>query len=85
MKRNWLAVRTQERIAQNMPKHYEDKILEFHRFMINTKNNTNYELCQFGNVDEMPITFDVPSNRCVDGKGEKKLTVKWTGPPCLKG
>jgi hypothetical protein len=30
-------------------------------------------------MDEVPVTFDVPSNRTVDNKGSKTITIKTSG------
>mgnify|MGYP003623222955 FL=1 len=34
---------------------------------------------QIANMDETPLTFDVPSNRTVAGKGQKSITIKTSG------
>ena len=66
MKRNGLSLRTRTKLAQKMPAAYEEKILHFHSYVINLRKNTNFELSQIANMDEVPLTFDVPSNRTVD-------------------
>uniref|UniRef100_A0A803K4M5 HTH CENPB-type domain-containing protein n=1 Tax=Xenopus tropicalis TaxID=8364 RepID=A0A803K4M5_XENTR len=79
MKRSGLAMRTKTKIAQKMPKEYEEKILSFHKFLIDARKKNQFELSQIGNMDEVPLTFDVPSNRTVDHKGAKTRTVKTSG------
>jgi len=79
MKRHGLTMRVRTRIAQKMPQEYEQKIIEFHRFVIRARNETNFELGQIANMDEVPLTFDVPSTRTVDKKGVQTVTVKTTG------
>ncbi|XP_069593726.1 bromodomain testis-specific protein [Ranitomeya imitator] len=79
MKRCGLAMRTKTRIAQKMPQEYEAKILSFHKFVIDSRKKNGYELGQIGNMDEVPLTFDVPSNRTVEAKGSKTVTVKTAG------
>lgn len=79
MRRSGLAMRTKTRIAQKMPKEYEAKILSFHNFVIKARKKNSFEIGQIGNMDEVPLTFDVPSNRTVDLKGAKTITVKTSG------
>ena len=78
MKRNGLSLRTRTKLAQKMPAAYE-KILQFHAYVINLRKNTNFELRQIANMEEVPLTFDVPSNRTVDQKGMKTVTIKTSG------
>ncbi len=76
MKRQGLSMRTRTTLAQKMPADYEEKILEFHRFVINSRKKTSFELGQIGNMDEIPLTYDVPSNKTVSIKGCKSITIK---------
>jgi hypothetical protein len=62
-----------------MPAEYEAKILEFHKFVIGARKKACFGLSQIGNMDEVPLTFDVPSNRTVDNKGAKTVTIKTSG------
>ncbi|KAG8236486.1 hypothetical protein J437_LFUL016634 [Ladona fulva] len=78
MKRHDLSMRTKTTIAQKMPADYEEKIQAFHRFVINACKKTSFELVQIGNMDEIPLTFDVPSNKTVSVKGSKSITIKTT-------
>ena len=79
MKRQGLSMRVRTHLAQKMPNEYEAKILQFQRYVIQTRKEKGYELGQMGNMDEVPLTFDVPSNRTVDVKGTKSINVKTTG------
>ena len=38
-----------------------------------------FEIRQLGNMDEVPSTFDVPSNKTVDVKGAKTIMIKTSG------
>jgi hypothetical protein len=62
-----------------MPAEYEAKILECHKFVIGARKNTCFELSQIGNMDEVPLIFDVPSNRTVGNNGATTITVKTSG------
>jgi len=79
VKRNGLSLRTRTKISQKMPEEYEQKIMAFHQFIINARKQSLFELNQIGNMDEVPLTFDVPSNKSVDVKGTKTVTIKTTG------
>jgi hypothetical protein len=79
MKRHGLSMRTHIRIALKIPAEYEEKILEFHKFVIGARKNTYFELSQIGNMDEVPLTFNVPSNRTVDNEGATTITIKTSG------
>jgi hypothetical protein len=47
--------------------------------VINAMKKTRFELGQIGNMDEVPLTSDGPSNRTVDNKGSKTITIKTYG------
>lgn len=79
MKRHGLSMRTKTSLAQKMPIDYENKIINFHRFIISARRKFNFHFNQIANMDEVPLTFDVPSNRTVDSKGTKSVTIKTTG------
>ncbi|XP_078244344.1 uncharacterized protein LOC110070281 isoform X2 [Pogona vitticeps] len=76
MRRCGLATRAKTRIAPKLPKGYESKFLSFHKFVIDARKKNGFEIGQIGNMDEVPLTFDVPSNRTVDLMG---ATVKNSG------
>ena len=71
MKRCGLAMRTKTRIAQKIPIECESKIVSFHKFVLDARKKNGFEISQIGNMDEVPLTFDVPSNKTVDVKGPK--------------
>ena len=47
--------------------------------VINLRKTYNFELSQIATMDEVPLTFDVPSNRTMDVKGTKTMAVKTSG------
>ena len=79
MKRCGLVVLTRTRIAQKMPIGYESKIVSFHKFVLDARKKNGFEISHIGNMDEVSLTFDVPSNKTVDVKGAKTITVKTSG------
>jgi len=60
MRRNVLFMRTKTTITQNLPREYERKIIEFHKYVINMRKKPCFEIGQLGNMDEVSLTFDVP-------------------------
>ena len=62
-----------------MPAAYEEKILQFYSYVINLRKNTNFELSQIANMNEVPLTIDVPFYRTVEQKGVKTVTIKTSG------
>jgi len=66
MRRNGLCMRTKTKMAQKLLREYERKIIEFHKYLINMRNKLCFEIGQLGNMDEVPFTFDGPSNKTVD-------------------
>ena len=75
MKRNGLSLRQKTTLAQRLPEDYEEKIVQFHRFVINLHKEHNYPLHVIANMDEMPLTFDMPPNRAIHNTGEKTLKI----------
>jgi len=63
MRRNSLCMRTKTTIAQKLPHEYERKIIEFHKYVMNMRKKLCFEIGQLGNMDAVPLTFDVPSNK----------------------
>ena len=80
MKRNGLFMRTNTTIVQKLTFEYERKFMvEFHKYAINMRNKLCFEIGQLGNMDEVPLTFDVPSNKTVDVTGAKTIMIKTSG------
>jgi len=79
MRRNGLGMHTKTTRVQKLPCEYERRIIEFRKYVINTRNKLCFEIGQLGNVDEVPLTFDVPSNKTVDEKGVKTIMIKTSG------
>ncbi len=76
MKRKALSLRRRTRISQKMPKDYEEKIITFQRFIIKMRQQNSYELGQIGNMDEVPMCFDMPPDHTVNNRGEKTVQIK---------
>ena len=79
LRRHGLALRQKTKIAQKLPKDLEEKIGLFHTFVINLRKQNNFELSQIGNMDETPMTFDLPASRTIDTKGKHTIQIRTTG------
>ena len=79
MNRNDLTIRQRTKIAQKLPRDLEAKVDSFLQYVIKLRKQHNYELGQIGNMDETPMTFDIPSNKTVNTVGEKSVMIKTTG------
>uniref|UniRef100_A0A8C8VPE3 HTH CENPB-type domain-containing protein n=1 Tax=Pelusios castaneus TaxID=367368 RepID=A0A8C8VPE3_9SAUR len=79
MNRYGLCLRQRTKISQKLPKDLECKVSLFQKFIIKQCKKHNYELGDIGNMDEMPMTFDLPCNQTVASIGEKTVFVRSTG------
>ena len=79
MRRNNYSLRGPTKIAQKLPKHYVNKIVEFQRFVIRHRRRCNYQLACIGNMDETPVYMDMLPRNTVNKKGEKQVIMKSTG------
>ncbi|KAK9408018.1 hypothetical protein NXF25_006792 [Crotalus adamanteus] len=72
-------MRAQTKLAQKMSPVYEEKIQQFHSYIIQLWKKYHYEESQIENMDEVALNFDVPSNRTVDMNGIKTVAIKRSG------
>ena len=78
MKRNDLSLRQKTTLAQHLPDDYEEKIVRFHRYIIDRCKEQNYPLHLIANMDKTPLTFDMPSNCTINNIGEKTVKIRTT-------
>ncbi|MES9884208.1 MAG: hypothetical protein ABW185_25465 [Sedimenticola sp.] len=79
MRRHGLAMRQRTHIAQKLPKDLDDKLENFHKFVINQRKSHMYDIPSIGNMDETPMYFDMPGNSTVHIKGDKTVAVRTSG------
>ena len=75
MKRHRLSVRCTTACGQKLPDNWEDKVQNFQTYVRELISEGQYPPCKIGNMDEVPVTFDVPNNRTVNEVGEKTVRV----------
>lgn len=77
MKRHGLSLRAKTSTGQKLPDNWEEKLNSFLNFV--HLKITDVEKSQLGNMDEVPVTFDMPSNYTVHPKGSNAVRIKTTG------
>ena len=75
MKRYGLSLQQKTTLTQQLPQDYKVKIIPFHHFVINLHKEHNYPLHGIANMDEMPLTFDMPPNHTVNNTEEKTVKI----------
>lgn len=81
MRRNCLSVRAVTSVGQKLPADWEEKAAEF-RIKV-SKCKVDVELSQFGNMDEISGSFDIPDSRTVDLKGKEKKISMYSPTPYI--
>jgi hypothetical protein len=77
MKRNNLSVRFSTSVGQKLPSDWEAKVAKFRLYL--RENLFGVDSCHFGNMDEVLVSFDMPSSRTVNLKGATEVSVATTG------
>ncbi|GFS70291.1 pogo transposable element with KRAB domain [Trichonephila clavipes] len=79
MKRNNLVVRSRSTIGQKLPDDWGKKSDDFLTFckQIIVENNFTEDL--IFNMDEVPLSFDIPPTRTVDVQGASSILINTTG------
>ena len=75
MKRHGLVLLQKTKIAQKLPDDLEEKIVSFHRFVLNLRKEHQFDLNQIGNMDKTLLCFDSPPNRTIESKGNKTILI----------
>ena len=78
-RRHSVSMRTKTTLAQRLPNDMEEKIVEFHRFVIAARQWCNYPLSRIFNMDETPMRFELPSIRSLEFSGNRTVPVKSCG------
>ena len=68
-------------LAQRLPADMEEKIVEFHRFVLRARRRHDYQLSHILNMDETPMRFELPAchkNPRIHGQpNSADLVVRW--------
>lgn len=79
MRRHGLTLRRRTTLCQRLPSAYEDKVVDFHSFIIRLRRQKNFILSQIGNADQTPLCFDMPRNTTVEEKGARSVIIRTSG------
>jgi hypothetical protein len=79
MARKGFSLRRRTSICQKLPPNFEEKLVEFQRFVIRKRQEKGYPLGQIGNADQTPVYFDMPSAYTVTKKGDKEVKILSAG------
>jgi len=74
-----LALQRRTTICQKLPKDFEEKLLNYQRYITNLRKTGNFLMGQMADADETAIYFDMPPNYTLDKKGVKEVLLKTTG------
>jgi len=74
-----LALRLRTTIRQKLPKEFEEKLLNYQRYITNLRKTGNFFMGQMANADETAIYLDMPPNYTLEKKGVKEVLLKTTG------
>ena len=53
----------------------EDKVVEFHRFVLRARQRCGYESSQILNMDETPMRFELPATRTLEFTGNRTVPI----------
>jgi len=79
MRRMGLALRLRTTICQKLPKDFEQKLLNYKRYIAYLRKTGNFLMVQMANADETAIYLDMPPNYTLEKKGVKEVLLKTTG------
>ena len=78
-RRHSVSFRAKTTLAQWLPEDMEEKIVQFHRFIIAARQRAGYPLSRIYNMDETPMRFELPSTRSLEFSGSRMVPVKTCG------
>ena len=79
MKRHDLSLRAKTSLAQRLPKDLEEKIESFHKFVVEKREEDEFDDNLIINMDETPVYFNLVPGKTVNEKGAKSVLIRTTG------
>lgn len=79
MKRRHLSIRTRTTTSQQLPKDYEERMAIFRTYCKDKIIEKKIQPDHITNMDEVPLTFDIPVNRTVEKTGTSTVCIRTTG------
>ena len=62
-------------MAQHLPADMEDKVVNFHWFVLRARRRHNYELSHILNMHETPMRFGLPATRTFEFTGNQTVPI----------
>ena len=78
-RRHSVSFRAKTTLAQRLPDDLEEKVVQFHRFVIAARQRVGYPLSRIFNMDKTPMRFELPSSRSLEFTGSRTVAVKTCG------
>lgn len=79
MSRNKFSNRRRTTIAQRLPDDLIETQQAFLAYVMYMRIDHDYPLGLIANMDETPVTFDLPSNTTIDETGARSISIRTTG------
>ncbi|XP_015228044.1 PREDICTED: uncharacterized protein LOC107083375 isoform X1 [Cyprinodon variegatus] len=79
MKRCHFSIRTRNTVAQQRPVDYNEKLTSFHSYCSQHIADKLFQPSHITNMEEVPLTFDIPVNHTVEKKGTSTVAMHTTG------
>lgn len=79
MVRNKLSMRSRTTMCQKLPADHIEKIQNFREFVALQIQENTIIADSIVNMDEVPLTFDIPMGRTVNQIGERSISIRTTG------
>lgn len=74
-RRHAISMRSKPTLAQRLPADMEDKVVQFHRFVLRARQRCGYESSQILNMDETPMRFELPATRTLEFTGTRTVPI----------
>ena len=71
-----LVLRRRTTICQKFSKDFEQKLLNYQRYITNLRKTGNFLMGKIANADQMAIYLDMPPNYTLEKKGVKEVLLK---------
>ena len=77
-------MRAKTSLAQRLSADMEDKVIEFHRFLLRSRQRWGYNLSRILNMDKTPMQFELPATRTLEFTGSRTVPVLYCGAGVYK-
>ncbi|KAG0411955.1 hypothetical protein HPB47_010906 [Ixodes persulcatus] len=84
MKRHEFSIRRRMTLCQRLPDIYEEKLVNFQRYMIGLRKRHEYLYSQIGIVDQTPVYLEMPLDTTLQKKGSKSVSILTGGNSKLR-